>query len=98
MLFVVFVVFVFFVIFCFLFLSFTTLWANSGDNKLMTFFLVFQKTGFEISCKLSPLETICMKCQNLFSGKNKNNISVSHPLKILLDRVLSIKVGFAFSL
>ena len=34
----------------------------------------FQKTEFDISCKLSPLETICMKCQILFSGKNKKNI------------------------
>ena len=34
--------------------SFTTLWANSADNKLMSFFLIFQKTGSEISCKLSP--------------------------------------------
>ena len=41
---------------------------NSADNKLITFFS--QKTGFDISCKLSPLETICMKCQSLFSGKN----------------------------
>ena len=30
-----------------------------------------QKTEFEISCKL---ETICMKCQILFSKKNKKNI------------------------
>ena len=36
-----------------------------------------QKIGFEISCKLhvSPEKTICMKCQSLFSGKNKRNIS-----------------------
>ena len=34
----------------------------------------FQKTGFDISCKLSPEETICMKCQILFTGKNKKNI------------------------
>ena len=27
-----------------------------------------QKTGFNISYKLSPLEIICMKCRNLFSG------------------------------
>ena len=33
-----------------------------------------RKTGFDISCKLSPLETICMKYQILFSGKNKKNI------------------------
>ena len=38
-----------------------------------------EKTGFAISCKLSPMETICMKCQNLFSGisgKNKENINL----------------------
>ena len=33
-----------------------------------------QKTGFDISCKLSPMETICMKCQILFSETNKNII------------------------
>ena len=37
---------------------------------------LFQKTGFDISCKLSPLETICMKCQILFSGKNKKKFVV----------------------
>ena len=31
-------------------------------------------TGFDISCKLSPKETICMKCQIQFSGKNRKNI------------------------
>ena len=31
-----------------------------------------QKTKFDISCKLSTLETICMKCQILFSGKIRN--------------------------
>ena len=49
-------------------INLTTLWANSVDDKLVMFFLFFQKTGFDISCKLSPLETICMKCQILFSG------------------------------
>ena len=33
------------------------------------FFLFFPEMGFAISCKLSPLETVCMKCQILFSGK-----------------------------
>ena len=39
------------------------------------FFLVFffQKIGFDILCKLSPMATICMKCPILFSGKNKKN-------------------------
>ena len=50
-----------------------------------------QKTGFEISCKLSPVETICMKCQTLFSGKSKKNISKFCLLEILL-RVLSINL------
>ena len=32
-----------------------------------------QKTGFDISCKLSPLEMICLKYLMLFSEKNKKN-------------------------
>ena len=36
-----------------------------------------QEKGFDISCKLSPVVTICMECQILFSGKNKNIISLS---------------------
>ena len=39
-----------------------------------------KQTEFDISCKL---ETICMKYQNLFSGKSKKNISICHVLKIL---------------
>ena len=35
-------------------------------------FLIFlQKAGFDMSCELSPLQTICMNRQNLFSGKIK---------------------------
>ena len=49
-----------------------TLWTNSEDDKLMIFFLYFsQKTGFCIPCKLSPLETIYMKCLIQFSGEKK---------------------------
>ena len=47
--------------------------------------------SFVISRKLSPVETICMKWQNIFSGKNKKNISVCCLLK-KLPRVLSINV------
>ena len=47
-----------------------------------------QKTGFDISCKLSPLETICMKCQILFSGKNISKC----PLLNFSPRVLSINL------
>ena len=32
--------------------------------------------GFDISCKLSPMETICMKSQILLSAKNKKNINL----------------------
>ena len=32
---------------------------------------ISQKIGLDISSKLSPTDTICMKCQSLFSGENK---------------------------
>ena len=35
--------------------------------------LSWRKTEFEISCKLSLMETICTKCQILFSEKQKQN-------------------------
>ena len=46
----------------------------TADSILKYFFLFSQKTVFDISCKLSPLETICMKRQIMFSRKNKKNI------------------------
>ena len=69
----------------------TTLLANSADNKLIYIYFVifFQKPKFDISCQLSVLETVCMKFQNLFPGKNKN-ISICRLLKILL-RVVRVK-------
>ena len=49
-----------------------------------------QETGFDISCKLSPVETICMKCQILFPGKYKKKY---HPISCLLNqRVVKVKV------
>ena len=51
---------------------------NYSRRQFDLFFLIFpSKIGFDISCKLSPQETICMKCQCLFSGKNKKNINLS---------------------
>ena len=66
-------------------LIFTTLWANSADDKLIdNIFLIFaRKTEFDTSCKLSPLETICMKCQTPFSRENKKKCSICRLLKIL---------------
>ena len=50
-----------------------------GENKAwhfmwtinFLFFFFFQKIGFDILCKLSPWETVCMKGQTLFSGRSK---------------------------
>ena len=44
---------------------------------MLKYFHIFtQKTGFDISCKLPPMETICMKYQILFFWeKNKKNIT-----------------------
>ena len=41
---------------------------HSGFNfRIEIFFVFLQETGFDMSCKLSPMETICMKFQILFS-------------------------------
>ena len=47
-------------------LTFTTVWANSADDKPMIFSCFSQKIGIYISRKLSPNETIHMKGQSLF--------------------------------
>ena len=46
-------------------LIFTTLWAISADDQLMIFLLFSLKTEFEMSL----IETSCLNCQILFSGK-----------------------------
>ena len=38
----------------------------SADDILKYLPYFSKKTGFNISCKVSPLESICMKCQILF--------------------------------
>ena len=48
------------------------------------------KTGFNISCTLSPVETICMKYQSLFPGKNKKNI-IKLSAAELAKRVVKVK-------
>ena len=52
-----------------------------------------QKTGFDISCKLPPLEAICMKSLILFSGKSKKNV-ISLSSAELVQRVVKVKVNF----
>ena len=44
---------------------------------------------------LNPLETISMKCQILFSGENKTNISLCRLLKIL-SSVLSVNADYPY--
>ena len=46
-------------------------WLKIPVADLKSFSYFIQKIGFDISCKLSPLETICVKWQSLFSEKNK---------------------------
>ena len=57
---------------CF-FLMLSSLGKFLADNILKYFSYFCQKTRFDISSKLS-METICMNCQIMFSGKNKKNI------------------------
>ena len=77
-------------------LTITTSWAFQQTTTISDIFLIFHKTGFDISCKLSPLKTIYMARQNLFSGKNKKNISICRLLKIL-PRVLSVNYNIQIS-
>ena len=46
----------------------------SADDILKYFLYVFQKIEFYFSCKLSPLQTVCMNCQISFSEKYKKNL------------------------
>ena len=53
-------------------------WIQFSAHDIMKYFFSYfpQKTGFDISCKLSPVETVCMKHQILISGKNRKNINL----------------------
>ena len=61
---------------------------------LVIFSYITQKTGFNISCTLSPLGTVCIECQILFTGKNKKNFKC--PAENF-SRVLSVKHTFQVS-
>ena len=60
----------------------------ADDNLLLLlFFVVFflsEKTSLVISCELSAWQPIHMKCQDLFSLKNKNKNLECRLLQILL--------------
>ena len=44
---------------------------TSQHSKTLLFFLFFLENRIDISCKLIPLQTLCMKCQILFSEEKK---------------------------
>ena len=44
----------------------------SADDILKYIFILFSEIGLDISCKLSPKETICVKYPNLFPRGNIN--------------------------
>ena len=47
-------------------------WVHFSADDILKYFSYFpQKIGFDILCKLTSMETICMKCQILLSEKNK---------------------------
>ena len=60
-------------------LTFTCLWANSADDKLMMFFFFIFPRKYTLTIyancfprgQFVPKETICMKCQCLISKKKK---------------------------
>ena len=54
-------------------LSFTVLWADSADDKLICFLILFPENSLWHFMQIVSLETISMKCQSLFSGKNQKN-------------------------
>ena len=56
-------------------LLYTELLGKKEERKIKKYFSYFSwKIESDISCKLYPLETICMKCQILFKGKIRKNL------------------------
>ena len=75
-------------------LLFTLLCSNSTDDKLIPLLFPDQKIGSDISCRLPPMATINIMCQNLFLRKTRKyfkmssaEISIQHAkrLTILTD-------------
>ena len=45
-------------------------------GNILKYFYFSQKTGFHFSCKLFPMETVCMNCQILFCKGGKRRLSI----------------------
>ena len=65
--------------------------SSSSRLHFENIFFFPQKTGFDISCKLFPKKTICMKCQSLFSGWNMKNV-INLSSAPLAQKVVKIKM------
>ena len=74
------------------YLTLSTLGKIFSRQHLKYFSYFSQKTGYDISCKLSSKETICMKCQILFSGENKKNV-INLSFAENAQRVIKVKVS-----
>ena len=64
-----------------------TLWANSADDELI-FFLISQKTGFDISCKLS--RHFAWSAKTYILEKVRINVISKCRLLKFLPRMLSV--------
>ena len=66
---------------------------TAADNIFFIYFFFYfsEKTSLDISCELSAWQTIHMKCQDLFSLKNKKKNLECYLLQILLV-TLRVKV------
>ena len=61
-------------------LTLSTLNKFSADDILKYFSYFSLITGFNVSCKLFPLETVCMKPRILFSGEKRKILPICHLL------------------
>ena len=67
---------------------------NFQQMTFINSFLIFsQKTGFDISCTLSRLEIVCMKCQILLAGKTKK-VSSSADIVQRVERLEELQMYF----
>ena len=64
--------------------------ANWADEIWWYFPYLIPKIGFDISCRWSPVERICIKCQSQFSGKILKNISKCCLLQFLPSMLSAI--------
>ena len=78
-------------------LTWTTIWANSADDKLVIFFLIFPRKQDSTFQEIVSSRAICIKRQILFSGKMWENISTCRLLKILIDSAKRLSANHNYS-